>query len=992
MIGMILRRSSLLLALSALLVLAAGPAGAFIPASQNDSYEIPLPAFDLFGHDGYDRDIGGIQAEHALAARYGGNWRVHSWNPQTGTPHFVYGTAPRLSASIADASALESLARQVIAGNAEVLGADLQNLRLTDTPHALGKWAVHYQQTYHGLDVWQSTVRLVFSDDGKLMLMGSDYYRDIDVNPVPAIGAEAAAGIAQSDLPFNSLTDRVEGAAELLVLPYPVSETEVEHHLVWRIRVRTEDPLGAWMTHVDAHDGTILWRYNDIHFAYGGDTESDVHHWVYCDGPPELQAVPYLNIDVSGIGTATSDENGDWTIAGSGGNRTVSCDMEGPYCHVYDNVQYPEAEFSGTAQEDVPLTVDWDDTNSHQDERDVMAGVSETHDFIRQFDAGFAYINQQIGAQVSINASCNAYWDGNIHFYREAGGCANTGEMHQVVHHEFGHGVQDHILGWQGDQGLGEGNSDILGNLITQDSVIGRGFYLGNCASGIRDADNNLVYPDDVIGQGIHYAGQVIAGFNWDAMILLQDLYGGGMNWDGLGTVMSGERWHYGRVLMHPTTQPDQVLATFIADDDDGDLGNGTPHHEIFCEAATNHGFDCPEILVGVFVYHDTHPYSGDMAFGYEIAGTAVSLGGGVIMPGTVNLHYRINGGGLTALAMSATGNPDEYAATIPAQAYGSVVEYYIYAENDLGDSGTSPTGAPAELHYFQVNDTFPDEMESDATSWVGEAFGDNASSGRWERADPQGTEYGGNVVQPEDDHTPIPGTDCWVTGAQAGSGAGTYDVDNGKTTLLSPRFDLEGVDAVTVSYWRWYTNDLGNNPGADWWDVDVTNDDGASWTAIEHTQTSSNAWQQVSINLLDYVATPGVVQFRFVAEDASPGSLVEALVDDFVLTADFGDLTDADHPIQVRVTHLMQNSPNPFNPKTEIRFNLEEAGETSLRIYDASGHLVKVLAQGNLTQGEHRVVWNGDDDGGSAVASGVYFYRLETATQSFSKRMVLLK
>ncbi len=155
--------------------------------------------------------------------------------------------------------------------------------------------------------------------------------------------------------------------------------------------------------------------------------------------------------------------------------------------------------------------------------------------------------------------------------------------MQQVVEHEFGHGIQDHLLGGtQGGQGLGEGNADIIGNLITQDPIIGRGFYVGNCVSGIRNSLNTLRYPGDVVGQEIHFAGQVIAGFNWDAMVLLQAQMGAARP----GTLKTASDWHFGRMLLQPTTQPDQVLATFVANDDNGDLGDGTPDHAIYSEAA----------------------------------------------------------------------------------------------------------------------------------------------------------------------------------------------------------------------------------------------------------------------------------------------------------------------------------------------------------------------------------------------------------------------
>ncbi len=986
MIGMILRRSFALLALTALL---AAPALAFTPVSQNGEMEIQLPVFNL-QVSGSDRDMASQQVSQDLTAQFGTRWEVFSWNPQTGTPHWVHGNSVKMAAAVTTERQLVDLAEQVILDNRATLLADLDNLRLTATPHAMGKWVAHFQQTYNGLDVYDARVRIAFSDDGKLMLMGSDYYTGIDLNTTPSIPEASAIQLAKIAVGFNPATDRMDGASELMILPYPLSETMVEHHLVWKLRVGTEDPLGIWVTWMDAHTGEILWRTNDIHFAYGGDTEADTYEWGYCDGAALQKTMPYLRIDVSGLGSTVSDENGDWTIAGSGGNVTVSCDMEGTYCDVYDNLQYPEAFFSGTAADGVPFTVDWDDTNSHQDERDVMQGVTEVRDFIRQFDAGFSYINQQIDARVSLNSTCNAYWNGSINFYREGGGCANTGEMHQVVHHEFGHGIQDDILGSQGSQGLGEGNGDIIGNLITQDSVIGRGFYLNNCASGIRNADNNMQYPDDLTGQ-VHNDGQIIAGFNWDAMVLLQDAYGGN-DWQSPGTVMSGERWHFGRVLLHPGNQPDQVYATFFADDDNGDLGDGTPNHAIFCEAAQNHSYVCPEILVGVFVYHDDVPYSGDQANGYEVSATAVSLGGGVIVPATVSLSYRVNGGGYSTVAMGTGSGPDEYVGTIPGQAWGSVVEYYLYAENDDGASGYSPASAPTALHYFQVDQTFVDEMESD-TAWRTGGLGeDTASTGRWERADPQEAANSANeICQPEDDHTPA-GTDCWVTGANSG-GVGSDDVDGGKTVLYSPRFDLENATDVTINYWRWYSNDRGTNDDIeDIWLVEISNDDGVTWTDAENTNVSSNAWVEVDLAYSDYFAVPGTCVMRFTANDDNNGSLVEALVDDFTLAAIF-DLTATDDEFAVSfVTNLGQNHPNPFNPVTAIKFSLEEAGPVSLKVFDVNGRVVKTLASGSHAAGEHEMIWNGQDESGSSLASGVYFYRLQADGKTMSKRMVLLK
>jgi len=89
----------------------------------------------------------------------------------------------------------------------------------------------------------------------------------------------------------------------------------------------------------------------------------------------------------------------------------------------------------------------------------------------------------------------------------------------------------------------------------------------------------------------------------------------------------------------------------------------------------------------------------------------------------------------------------------------------------------------------------------------------------------------------------------------------------------------------------------------------------------------------------------------------------------------------------------LAQNSPNPFNPATDIRFTLPEAAMVSLRVYDEAGRLVRTLiAETTLPAGEHGLSWNGLDAGGQAARSGVYFYELAVGGELHTRKMVLLK
>ena len=88
----------------------------------------------------------------------------------------------------------------------------------------------------------------------------------------------------------------------------------------------------------------------------------------------------------------------------------------------------------------------------------------------------------------------------------------------------------------------------------------------------------------------------------------------------------------------------------------------------------------------------------------------------------------------------------------------------------------------------------------------------------------------------------------------------------------------------------------------------------------------------------------------------------------------------------------LSQNVPNPFNPDTKISYALPEAGFVDVEIYNILGQKVKTLVNGYQDAGNYSVTWNGDDEYGSSVASGVYFYRFNSGQYKDIKKMVLMK
>ena len=95
--------------------------------------------------------------------------------------------------------------------------------------------------------------------------------------------------------------------------------------------------------------------------------------------------------------------------------------------------------------------------------------------------------------------------------------------------------------------------------------------------------------------------------------------------------------------------------------------------------------------------------------------------------------------------------------------------------------------------------------------------------------------------------------------------------------------------------------------------------------------------------------------------------------------------------PVPARYS-LAQNYPNPFNPLTTIRYELPSAGRVSLKVYNMHGQLVRTLVDEHVSAGYHTLVWDGRDEFGQAVSSGIYYYRMVAGTFVETKKMALLR
>jgi subtilisin family serine protease len=172
----------------------------------------------------------------------------------------------------------------------------------------------------------------------------------------------------------------------------------------------------------------------------------------------------------------------------------------------------------------------------------------------------------------------------------------------------------------------------------------------------------------------------------------------------------------------------------------------------------------------------------------------------------------------------------------------------------------------------------FSDNFET-ATGWV-TSTADTATTGRWERGNPAGTSSG---ITLQVNTTPS-GSNALVTGAAAGTGAGSFDVDGGTTTVTSPSIAIPAGGTVTLSF-QWYLAHLNNATSADFFRVSVVSGGGATqvFQQLGAATNRAGAYAGASVNISAFAGQ--TIQLRIEAADAATASLIEASVDDVVIT-----------------------------------------------------------------------------------------------------------
>jgi len=221
-------------------------------------------------------------------------------------------------------------------------------------------------------------------------------------------------------------------------------------------------------------------------------------------------------------------------------------------------------------------------------------------------------------------------------------------------------------------------------------------------------------------------------------------------------------------------------------------------------------------------------------------------------------------------------------------------------------------------------------------------------------------------------------------------------DTPDWQSNVVNVAYDLTYPDMLYTVYYT--VSDTETVDGNSFSYVDImgsySNDNGANWTVPENiSQTADGALDETHPHLNRF-GIGGHVYMMYQMPDydhatvSPPDVTADYLNRVYFMDYDFAPVVSVDDTqVQPASFALNDNYPNPFNPSTMISFTLPEQGLVRLSVFDIAGREVQVLQQGMMSAGQHEFTFNGAD-----LASGAYFYRLESQGYQAVKKMLLVK
>lgn len=575
----------------------------------------------------------------------GGEWLV-DFHPATGTPNAIWG--PGLAIADWRENTLEEARRHannLLRDRSNMLGLGTSEFREVIGGRMGKTWALVYDQYFRGLEVIDGRADVRIHEVGRVAMFGSMAFQvPANFGVVPGLLAETATAIAWQSLnlkPTSITGPSGDNQPRLVIWGDMQARSLVTPVLAWEVPVDNVDQTGgqAGRYYIDAHKGDVLhFTTSRYECATANSPNASIALTDTTKAANAIEAAPYVTktidsvtlpepgsawtnttltlqgytrvglsavsipvplglagveVDIDGV-THTTDAAGQITVNVSGIATLAMNGLRGTHYQSIVGADQPIITgilWAGINQTFTFGNLLFEDEKVAHPTADYW--INRGNEYCRNILGNTWQLNTADNIRAIVNSftipTCSALYSdtqNQMTFSMGLGGCQN-GAFSTVILHEWGHGLDDRYGGITNNEGLGEGWGDVIATYVSNNALVGQDW--GGSGTFASDGWNTAQYTNITPSTPVHEAGHVFMGFAWQVrQILIQNLSSTSQAIDVSNDIVIGS------IIADAQNQPDAVREIFLADDDDGNMSNGSPHRSYLIFACNLHSLPYP--------------------------------------------------------------------------------------------------------------------------------------------------------------------------------------------------------------------------------------------------------------------------------------------------------------------------------------------------------------------------------------------------------------
>lgn len=926
-----------------------------------------------------------------------GLWSI-TIDKATGTPAIAYGKPITIisPADMGNDDKILSALKSFILSNKSVFKIDINSLQLNRISKVGNKTYISFSQQFEGIKVLFTDIQFVLNAEGQVFRFNITYFDNI----VMPAGNNLISPQKATELTNISLKDKISEIKyidkieelqsnpqdEMYILPV-YAGSKVNYHKAYLVNSR-DNKINDFNTYIDAYSGKVLWQYNKIK-----NINKEIQFKV--NTIPKLPMDKAENFPLAFAELAdsnnikyTADKDGKFTISSDISKLTFSNSTK--YAKVSfrdksDKVLYASPTVVNVTPDAKEIILSGEGNNKY------VAFALHHFEILRNYlndqDTKLKFFEKQFPIYFSENSSmgANAYYDpanNSMCFVDYKNSTNNLPTCASVLYHEMGHMYSHNFCKQVGktdfvNSSCDEALADINSALIMDDPIVGLQYSSYNINEYIRNCDNKNTYPDST-NIDSHYNGLILSGSIWDLR-------------KSLGIDETRKLLQLARYSLADDTDDGLAfskwfLAFLEADDNNGNLTDGTPNFSKIVTAFNNHNIGLNLVLCQNLKFtppDDLSDYHTPQKFKVEFDKPALPC----VLPDKIKLNYWYEENAVNTVILNKIG--EVYEGEIPGFTQEKNVHYYFdYIDNNSNSKMSYTHSKPNVLdnsYNTGFKSIFKDDFENSAfTISSSQTFG-----GDFEIAEP--TEYYMQILAQPGFSMSKSGNKCLCTGAESNNSIPPVLI-KGKTEATSPVIQIpKGYKNLYLNLWSFEFAYYSANTKDLKFSIAYKTDNMINWdTTYRATLLNMmmymnsykklpysarfNVWKKLFIPIKCDITNSGNIQFKLIAENNNKqmASFLNILIDDFeVLATDGSSSAEDNQQANGEVSCL----PNPFKDNTNIRINSRNEATAECNLYDVLGNVQASPIILNINEGINE--FNFENLFGNNFASGIYFLKV---------------